>query len=90
MDKCLGWTVEQLAWAKSRYDEIECGDIPGGIKGILTLKNWWAMNWCHDPLTIKFIGIDYDIDRSWAANAFYEAVSDIYPPVKKTKMGRLF
>lgn len=74
MDKCLGWSVEQLAWAKSRYDEIEGGDIPGGLKGIALLKNWWCSHWLLEPLSIKFIGIDYDIDRSWAANAFYEAI----------------
>lgn len=62
-----GWTVQQIAYAKQRYNEIVGDDqLPLNFVGILDLIRWWRLREYAEPLSVKFDKVDLSFDFEWA------------------------
>lgn len=70
--KYYGWTLEQIAYAKQRYNEIVGDDqLPLNFVGILDLIRWWRLREYSEPLSIRFDKVDLQFDFDYA----YEVAS---------------
>jgi hypothetical protein len=77
-DRFLGWTDEQLAYAKQRHKMHGNGELKADLSGIMALRQWWHSHAWMDPLSIRIEGVTLESDSTWAAKATAEAMQTVF------------
>lgn len=72
--KYLGWTVNQTACAKQRYNLHLLCDLPKDADGLMRLHRWWVERSWPEPLSVRIEGVEPELDVEWASEAIRNAV----------------
>jgi hypothetical protein len=73
----MGWSLEQWAFAKSRYVLAGNDCPPATLGGAEEILDWWKRRFLHDPGEIRLERVQYQQDTIWAAQMIRNVASQI-------------